>query len=98
MVNGRLTAPKAALFLAPYLPAKGALPQALLRYCAKTGRFLQMAVGTIPPGESRAHSGTIRRIHAMIRPLLLGSAVIALIAVPAISQQKTVKIGFVSSF
>ncbi len=34
----------------------------------------------------------------MIRPLFLGSAVLALIAVPAISQQKTVKIGFVSSF
>ena len=39
----------------------------------------------------------------MIRPLLLGSALlgsaaVALIAVPAMSQQKTVKIGFVSSF
>src|ERR1700678_2235803 len=39
----------------------------------------------------------------MIRPLLLGSALLgsaalALIALPAMSQQKTVKIGFVSSF
>src|ERR1700685_493137 len=34
----------------------------------------------------------------MIRPLLLGTTALVLIAVPAISQQKTVKIGFVSSF
>src|SRR5579872_5374146 len=37
-------------------------------------------------------------MHAMIRPLLLGTAALALVAVPAISQQKTVKIGFISSF
>src|SRR6202163_246691 len=34
----------------------------------------------------------------MIRPLIAGTAALALIAVPAMSQQKTVKIGFVSSF
>jgi branched-chain amino acid transport system substrate-binding protein len=37
-------------------------------------------------------------MHAMIRPLLLGTAALALLAVPAMTQQKTIKIGFVSSF
>jgi branched-chain amino acid transport system substrate-binding protein len=33
-----------------------------------------------------------------IRPLLLGTAALALLAVPAMTQQKTIKIGFISTF
>jgi len=34
----------------------------------------------------------------MLKPLLAGSAALALLAVPAAAQQKTIKIGFISTF
>src|SRR6202042_288521 len=51
----------------------------------------------IPPGGARVKRDN-ERIHAMIRPLIAGTAALALFAGPAMAQQKTVKIGFISAF
>src|ERR1700693_5433071 len=57
-----------------------------------------MPLGHIRREVPARYAGQDRRMYAMMRPLLLGTAAVALLAVPAMTQQKTIKIGFVSSF
>src|SRR4029077_1176090 len=66
--------------------------------CANRRRFLKLPVGPIPLGGARALGGTRRRDTPMIRPLIAGAAALALCAGPAMAQQKTIKIGFISTF
>src|SRR5258708_32073658 len=71
---------------------------------AQTGAaFYNYAMDQFRWEEPARRAGRKRRIHAMIRPLIAGTAALALVAGPAMvqqasAQQKTVKIGFISTF
>src|ERR1700675_2176259 len=66
---------------------------------AQTGAaFYNYAIDQFRWEEPARRAGRKRRINAMIRPLIAGTAALALFAGPAMAQQKTIKIGVISTF